>query len=107
MRLSLKSVGTILRRFRSLLCGKSEKRADVCASAEASGKSRSLSKEERAMIKVGEKVLVHLKVTQIVEDGEGTHYVVGPDGKRGFCNTIRVEKEDIHQCQATERESCA
>lgn len=54
------------------------------------------------MIRVGEKVLVLVKITQVVEDEEGVRYVVAPDGKKGFCNTMRVEKEDI-QLPAFER----
>lgn len=54
------------------------------------------------MVKVGDKVLVLVKVTQIVEDGEGTHYTVAPDGKKGFCNTMRVEEEDIKSASETE-----
>lgn len=100
MRWNLKSAGTTLRRFKSLLFGKSEKRAGACASAEASRKSGSSSNqtEEIVMIKVGDKVLVLVKVTQIVEDEEGVRYVVAPDGKKGFCNSMRVEKDDIQSC---------
>ncbi len=47
------------------------------------------------MIKVGDKVMVAVKVTQIVEDEEGVRYVVVPDGKKDFCNSMRVQKENI------------
>ena len=51
----------------------------------------------KPMIKVGEKVLVLVKVTQIVEDEKGVRYVVEPNEKQGFCNTMWIEKEDIKE----------
>ena len=101
MRLNLKSVETMLRRFKNLLFGKSEKPVDACASAEASKKLNVSSKEENPMIKVGDKVLVLAKVTQVVEDEDGVHFVVSPDKKKSY-QTMRIEKEDIQSCLRTD-----
>lgn len=53
------------------------------------------------MIKVGDKVMVLAKVTQVVEDEEGVHYVVSPDKKKTY-QTMRIEKDDIQSCLRTE-----
>jgi len=47
------------------------------------------------MIKVGEKVLVIARITQVVEDEDGVHYVVSPDDKKRSFFTLRIRKEDI------------
>ena len=47
------------------------------------------------MIKIGDKVLVLAKVTQIIEDEDGTHYVISPDDKKRCYTSMRVIKEDI------------
>ncbi len=100
MQWNLKSAGTMLRRFKNLLFGKSEKQADACAYAEASRKSGSSSNQtkEKPMIKVGEKVLVIARITQVVEDEDGVHYVVSPDDKKRSFFTLRIRKEDIQSC---------
>ena len=53
------------------------------------------------MIKVGDKVLVLAKVTQVVEDEDGVHFVVSPDKKKSY-QTMRIEKEDIQSCLRTD-----
>ena len=47
------------------------------------------------MIKIGDKVLVIARVTQVVEDEEGIHYVVTPDDKKRNFYTLRIQKEDV------------
>ena len=98
MRLSLKPVATNLRRFKSLLFGKSAQQVDACPSAGALKKSDDSSKQEEPMVKVGEKVLVIARVTQIIEDEDGIHYVVAPDDKKRTFFTLRIRKEDIQSC---------
>lgn len=95
MRLNLKSVETKLRQFKSLLFGKSTKQADECPSVGVSKKSNVLSKEEKPMIKIGDKVLVIARIAQVVEDEDGVHYVVTPDDKKRSFFTLRIRKEDI------------
>ncbi len=50
------------------------------------------------MIKVGDKVLVIARVAQVVQDEEGTHYVITPDDKKRDFFTLRIQKEDIQSC---------
>lgn len=52
------------------------------------------------MIKVGDKLMVLVKVTQVVEDEDGAHYVVSPDKKKSY-HTMRIEKDDIQSCVQT------
>ena len=47
------------------------------------------------MIKVGDKVLVIARITQVVEDEDGVHYVITPDDKKRSFFTLRIRKEDI------------
>lgn len=46
------------------------------------------------MLKVGDKVLVPVKITQIVEDEKGVHYVVTPV-KGDTYNNMRITKDDV------------
>lgn len=46
------------------------------------------------MLKVGDKVLVIAKITQIVEDENGVAYVVVPVKGNAY-NTIKITKDDI------------
>lgn len=95
MRSNLKSVLTRLLPFRSTSCGKSAERADGYPSAEASKTSNnSLRKEVAVMLKVGDKVLVWAKITQIVEDESGVAYVVVPLNGNGY-NSIKITKDDL------------
>ena len=50
------------------------------------------------MLKISEKVLVLARITQIVEDEEGVHYVIAPEDKKRAYHTMRVQKEDIQSC---------
>ena len=95
MRSNLKSVLTKLLPFRNLLCGKSAKQAGGCLSAEVLRTSNNSSREEvREMLKVGDKVTVPVKITQIVEDESGLHYVVVPVKGNNY-NTMKITKDDI------------
>ena len=50
------------------------------------------------MIKVGDKLLVKVRVSQVVEDKDGIKYTVIPDdGKRDF-DRMCVIKDDIQSC---------
>lgn len=95
MRSSLRLVLTRLLPFRSMSCGKSAERADGCPSAEVSKTSNdSLRKEVVAMLKVGDKVTVPVKITQIVEDENGVTYVVIPVKGNAY-NNMKITKDDI------------
>lgn len=54
--------------------------------------------KEVAMLKVNDKVLVLARITQIVEDEGGVHYVIAPEDKKRNYHTMRVQKEDIQSC---------
>jgi hypothetical protein len=47
------------------------------------------------MFKVGDKVLILAKITQIIEDEDGLYYVISPDDKKRSYTTMRVVKDDI------------
>ncbi len=47
------------------------------------------------MVKVGDKVLVLARITQIVEDEEGVHYVVVSEQKKHSYYTMPIQKEAI------------
>lgn len=98
MRSSLRSVLTRLLLFRSMSCGKSRELADRCPSAEVSRTSNnSLKKEVMVMLKVGDKVTVPVKITQIVEDENGVTYVVIPLKGNAY-NNMKITKDDIQSC---------
>jgi len=46
------------------------------------------------MIKIGDKVLILAKVTQIIEDEDGIQYTITPDDKKSY-QSMKVKKEDI------------
>lgn len=46
------------------------------------------------MLKIGDKVLILAKITQIIEDEEGIQYTISPDEKRSY-QSMKVKKEDI------------
>ena len=46
------------------------------------------------MLKIGDKVTVPVKITQIVEDESGLHYVVVPVKGNNY-NTMKITKDDI------------
>lgn len=50
------------------------------------------------MLKVGDKIVVSVKVTQIIEDKDGVCYTVerfSDDNRSSFYQSMRVTKEDI------------
>ena len=46
------------------------------------------------MLKIGDKVLILAKITQIIEDEDGIQYTISPDDKRSY-QSMKVKKEDI------------
>ena len=46
------------------------------------------------MLKVGDKVIVSVKINQIIEDESGTHYVVGLIKGNSY-NSLKVTQDDI------------
>lgn len=46
------------------------------------------------MLKIGDKVLVLAKITQIIEDADGIHYNVCLNEKNSY-QSMKVKKEDI------------
>jgi len=49
------------------------------------------------MLKVGDKVTVPVKITQIVEDENGVTYVVIPLKGNAY-NNMKITKDDIQSC---------
>jgi len=96
MRLSLRSVLTRLLPFKSSSCGRSGKQVVACASAEASRKSETLlpGKEVGAMLKIGDKITVPVKIVQIVINDSGVHYVVVPVKGDNY-NTMKITEKDF------------
>lgn len=50
------------------------------------------------MIKVGDRIVVSVRVTQIIEDKNGVHYMVEPlrdDNHSSFYQSMKVTKQDI------------
>lgn len=69
---------------------------------QSAGASRTLNnssrKEVMAMLKVGDKIAVSVKVTQIIEDKDGVCYTVerlSDNNRSSFYQSMRVTKEDI------------
>lgn len=92
---NLKLVLTRLLPFKSSSCGRSGKLAEVRASAEASKKSEILSgKEVGEMLKIGDKITVPVKITQIVLDERGAHYVVVPVKGDNY-NSMKITEKDF------------
>ncbi len=92
---SLRSALTRLRRFRTTLCGKFRPPEAGRVFAEALKTStNSLKKEVMAVLKVGDRIVVAVKVTQIIEDKHGLHYMVEPISG-DYYQSMKVTKEDI------------
>jgi hypothetical protein len=56
------------------------------------------------MIKIGEKLLVAVKVTSIIETESGICYEVSPLGKDRYYQSMKVIAEDIQSCLGQEQE---
>ena len=96
MRSSLKSVLTRLLPFRNTSCEKFERQVEESRSAEALKKSETLlpGKEVGTMLKIGDKITVPVKITQIVLDESGVHYVVVPVKGNGY-NSMKITEKDF------------
>ncbi len=96
MQSSLRQVLTRLRLFRDTLCGKlcpqEAGRVSVGASKTLNNSSR---KEVMAMVKVGDKLVVSVKVTQIIEDKNGIRYMVEPLSNIDGYQNMKISKDDI------------
>ncbi len=99
MQSSLRQALTSLHLFRTMYFAKFGTLAGRRQSAGASRTSNnSLRKEVMAMLKVGDKIVVSVKVTQIIEDKDGVCYTVerfSDDNRSSFYQSMRVTKEDI------------
>ena len=85
-----------LRRFRNTLCGKLWPLEAVRVSVKALRTLNDLSKEGvMAMVKVGDKLVVSVKVTQIIEDKNGIRYMVEPLSNIDGFQTMQVSTDDI------------
>jgi len=93
---SLKSVLTKLLPFRNTSCEKFEKQVEEFKSAEALKKSETLlpGKEVGAMLKIGDKVTVQVKITKIELDENGVQYVVAPV-KGSSYNSMKLTEKDF------------
>lgn len=92
---SLKSVLTRLRLFRDTLCGKFALLVDGRVSVEALRTLNDSSKKEvMVMVKVGDKIVVSVKVTQIIEDKNGIRYMVEPLSG-DYYQSMKVTMDDI------------
>jgi hypothetical protein len=96
MRSSLRSVLTRLLPFKSSSCGRSGKQAAESPSAGASQKSETLlpGKEVGAMLKIGDKITVPVKITKIELDENGVHYVVVPVKGCSY-NSMKITDKDF------------
>lgn len=94
MQSSLRSVLTRLRRFRTTLCGKLWPQVAGRVSVEALRTSKNSLKEVMVMLKVGDKLIVSVKVTQIIEDKNGIRYMVEPLSGEAF-QSMKVLMDDI------------
>ena len=54
------------------------------------------------MIKVGEKLLIAVKVTSIIETESGIHYEVSPLDKNRYYQSMKVIDADIQSCMGQE-----
>ncbi len=99
MRLSLRWVKTGLQKFSDTLWERFDLLAARQASVAASKKSENFYRKEAIkMVKIGDKVLVLARITQIVEDEEGVHYTIAAEDKKRSYHTMRIQKEDIQSC---------
>lgn len=96
---SLRQALTSLHLFRVMYFGRFKAQAAGRLSAGASRTSSDSSRREvMAMLKVGDKIVVSVKVTQIIEDKHGVHYMVEPirdDDRSSFYQSMKVTREDI------------
>src|SRR3990172_1362077 len=96
---SLKQALTSLHLFRVMYFGRFKALAAGRLSAGASRTSNDSSRKEvMAMLKVGDKIVVSVKVTQIIEDKYGVHYTVEPirdEDRSSFYQSMKVAREDI------------
>ena len=54
------------------------------------------------MVKVGEKLLIAVKVVSVVETESGVHYEVSPLDKNRYYQSMRVIDADIQSCLGQE-----
>ncbi len=96
---SLRQALTGLHLYSVMCFARYKTRAAGRPSAGASRKSDNSSRKEvRTMLKVGDKIVVSVKVTQIIEDKHGVHYMVEPvrdDDRSSFYQSMKVTREDI------------
>lgn len=96
---SLRQALTSLHLFRTMYFAKFGTLAGRRQSAGASRTSNDSSRKEvMAMLKVGDKIVVSVKVTQIIEDKHGVHYMIEPirdEDRSSFYQSMKVTREDI------------
>lgn len=96
---SLRQALTSLHLFRVMYYARFKALAGRRQSAGASRTSNESSRKEvMTMLKVGDKIVVSVKVTQIIEDKDGVCYTVerfSDDNRSSFYQSMRVTKEDI------------
>ena len=91
---SLKQALTGLHIFRVMYFGRFKALAAGRLSAGASRTSNDSSRKEvGTMLKVGDKIVVSVKVTQIIEDAHGIRYTVEPSSDT--YQSMKVTREDI------------
>lgn len=99
MQSSLRQALTSLHLFRVMYFARFGPRGAGRPSAETSRKSNNSSRKEvKTMLKIGDKIVVSVKVTQIIEDKYGVHYMVEPirdEDRSSFYQSMKVLKEDI------------
>ncbi len=95
MQSSLRQVLTRLRRFKVMFCERYCPLADGRLFVGALGTLNDSSKKEvMVMLKVGDKIVVSVKVTQIIEDKNGVRFMVEPLSG-DYYQSMKVTKEDI------------
>ena len=96
---SLRQALTRLHLFRVMFFGRYRTLAAGRLSAGTSRTSNNSSRKEvMAMLKIGDKIVVSVKVTQIIEDKYGVHYMVEPirdEDRSSFYQSMKVTREDI------------
>lgn len=96
MQSSLRQALTSLHLFRTMYFAKFGTLAGRRQSAGASRTSNDSSRKEvMAMLKVGDKIVVSVKVTQIIEDKHGIRYTVEPLSNGNGYQNMNISKEDI------------
>lgn len=93
---SLRQALTSLHLFRVMYYARFKARAAGRPSAGVSRTSNDSSRKEvMAMLKVGDKIVVSVKVTQIIEDKHGIRYTVEPLSNGDAYQNMKISKEDI------------